>query len=117
MRDGGLYRILGRDSVDIIKTGGYKVSALEVEQVLLAHEAIQQCAVVGVEDPQWGQRVSAAVVLGPARRLDLNELRLWAKQRLAPYKVPSRLLTLDELPCNAMGKVTKPAVVELFLAR
>ncbi len=114
VRDNEVYRILGRESVDIIKTGGYKVSALEIEEVLLEHEAVGQCAVVGIEDAEWGERVGAAVVLRPEHDLTLSQLRGWAKQRLAPYKVPSRLKTLDELPRNAMGKVTKPKIVELF---
>ena len=113
-REGGVYRILGRDSIDIIKTGGYKVSALEIEGVLLEHEAIDQCAVVGIKDPEWGERVGAAIVPVPGHEITLSRLRAWAKERLAPYKVPTRLIVLDELPCNAMGKVTKPKVVELF---
>ena len=64
-RADGVYRILGRASIDIIKTGGYKVSALEIEEALRAHPAIAECAVVGVDDPEWGQRVAAAVVLAP----------------------------------------------------
>ena len=59
----GYYRILGRSSVDIIKTGGYKVSALEIEEVLREHLAIREAAVVGLPDPEWGERVGAAVVL------------------------------------------------------
>jgi malonyl-CoA/methylmalonyl-CoA synthetase len=110
----GAYRILGRNSVDIIKTGGYKVSALEIESVLRTHEAIGECAVVGVEDKEWGQRVAAAVVLRDRRRLDLETLRSWGKERLATYKVPSLLKAVDQLPRNAMGKVTKPEVVKLF---
>jgi len=112
--DKGSYRILGRSSVDIIKTGGYKVSALEIEDELRLHEAIDQCAVVGVEDLEWGERVAAAVVLKPNENLDLESLRTWAKSRLAVYKVPSRLLLLEELPRNAMGKVVKPELVKLF---
>ncbi|MEX0677912.1 MAG: acyl-CoA synthetase [Pirellulales bacterium] len=114
VRESGVFRILGRNSVDIIKTGGYKVSALEIEEVLLEHEAVRQCAVVAIEDPEWGERVGAAVVLRPGQDLTLSQLRAWAKRRLAPYKVPSKLITLDELPRNTMGKVTKPKVVELF---
>jgi acyl-CoA synthetase (AMP-forming)/AMP-acid ligase II len=57
----GYYRILGRRSVDIIETGGFKVSALEIEEVLRLHRAIAECAVVGVEDDTWGERVSVAV--------------------------------------------------------
>lgn len=110
----GSYRILGRNSVDIIKTGAYKVSALEIEEVLRTHPAIDQCAVVGVEDAEWGERVSAAVVLKEGAALDLEALRTWAKGELAVYKVPSRLHVMEELPRNAMGKVVKPDLVTLF---
>jgi malonyl-CoA/methylmalonyl-CoA synthetase len=112
----GSYRILGRSSVDIIKTGGYKVSALEIEEVLLGHPQIAECAVVGVEDPEWGERVSAAVVARDGMELTLEALRAWGRERLAVYKIPSRLLVVDTLPRNAMGKVTKPDVVRLFQA-
>jgi malonyl-CoA/methylmalonyl-CoA synthetase len=114
VRENGVHRILGRESVDIIKTGGYKVSALEIEETLRLHPAISECAVVGVPDEEWGQRVGAAVVLKPDQRLILDALREWSKERLAIYKVPSLLRIVNELPRNAMGKVTKPAVVELF---
>ena len=110
----GIHRILGRQSVDIIKTGGYKVSALEIEEVLRTHPGIAECAVVGVADAEWGQRVCAAVVLDGDCDLTLDALRVWSKQRLAAYKAPSRLLVLGALPRNAMGKVTKPAVTRLF---
>jgi malonyl-CoA/methylmalonyl-CoA synthetase len=112
--ENGNYRILGRISVDIIKTGGYKVSALEIEEVLRSHPDIHECAVVGVDDPQWGERVCAALILRSEEPLTLESLRSWAKERLAVYKVPTRILTVDELPRNAMGKVTKPTVVQLF---
>lgn len=112
--EGGVYRILGRASVDILKTGGYKVSALEIEASLREHGDIVDCAVVGLPDPEWGQRVAAAVILSPGSTLDLQRLRDFAKTRLATYKVPTRLLQVDELPRNAMGKVQKPAVAALF---
>jgi malonyl-CoA/methylmalonyl-CoA synthetase len=110
--EGGAYRILGRSSVDIIKTGGYKVSALEVEEALRSHPAIAECAVVGVEDPEWGERICAAV----ERRgeLTLAALQSWAKERLAPYKIPRALCYVAALPRNAMGKVTKSEVARLF---
>jgi malonyl-CoA/methylmalonyl-CoA synthetase len=110
----GAYRILGRSSVDIIKTGGYKVSALEVEEVLRTHPLIEECAVVGVEDEEWGQRVCAALLLKDEERLSTEQLRVWAKERLAVYKVPSRTLVLSELPRNAVGKVNKPALAAHF---
>ena len=65
-------------------------------------------------DPEWGERVAAAVVLNDGDALDLPSLRTWAKELLATYKLPSRLLLLDALPRTAMGKVIKPAVVALF---
>ena len=112
----GYFRILGRNSVDIIKSGGYKISALEIEEVLRTHPGIHECAVVGVEDEEWGERVSAAVVLNVGFSLSLAELRNWAQDELAKYKIPSRILVMDELPRNVMGKVTKPAVKRLFEA-
>lgn len=110
----GSYRILGRRSVDIIKTGGDKVSALEIEEVLRTHPTIQECAVVGVRDQEWGERVCAAVILRPNASLSLESLRNWAKERLAKPKVPAQLLLLDALPRNVMGKVNKPELSKLF---
>jgi len=110
----GYYRILGRLSVDIIKSGGEKLSALEIENVLLAHPDIAECAVVGVEDSTWGEAVAVAVVPRQGARLNLPDLRAWAGDRLSRYKLPKHLITLSDLPRNAMGKVTKPAVRELF---
>ncbi|HSG10118.1 MAG TPA: acyl-CoA synthetase [Longimicrobiales bacterium] len=112
--DDGAYRILGRESVDILKTGGEKVSALEIEDVLRAHPTVKDCAVVGVPDPAWGDRVCAAVVAETGTTPDAEELRTFAKERLAPYKVPKDFLVVADLPRNALGKVTKPAVKELF---
>ena len=112
--DNGVYRILGRTSIDVLKTGGHKVSALEIEEVLFEHPAVVECAVVGLPDAEWGERIAAAVVLHDGQVLDLQSLRTWARKLLAPHKIPSRLLVLDSLPRNAMGKVIKPVVVELF---
>jgi malonyl-CoA/methylmalonyl-CoA synthetase len=112
--ENGRYRLLGRNSVDIIKTGGYKVSALEIESVLKEHASNLECAVVGVEDQEWGQQVCAAMVPRNQEELTLDSLRTWAKGRMAVYKVPQRLAIVDELPRNAMGKVVKQKVVELF---
>ena len=110
----GYCRILGRTSLDIIKTGGNKVSALEVEEVLRTHPAIRECAVVGVKDQEWGERVCAAVIPTPTRTLSLGDLRNWAKERLEKSKVPTRLMLLEELPRNVMGKVSKAELKELF---
>jgi malonyl-CoA/methylmalonyl-CoA synthetase len=110
----GAYRILGRTSVDIIKTGGYKVSALEIEEVLRTHPDVAECAVVGVEDPEWGERVAVAVELREGGSLDLKTLKSWAKEQLAPYKIPRELRVVSSLPRNVMGKVTKADVAALF---
>ncbi|GAB4447206.1 MAG: acyl-CoA synthetase [Anaerolineae bacterium] len=117
LRNRGSYRILGRNSVDIIKTAGYKVSALEIEETLRQHPAIGECAVIGVPDADLGQRVCAAIVAAPgAPPPGFDSLRDWAAARLAPYKVPRQFALLDALPRNAMGKVTKPALHPLFEA-
>ena len=114
VHENGAYRLLGRTSVDIIKTGGYKVSALEIEEVLRAHPAIAECAVVGIADPEWGERVALAVELKPGASVSLEDLQTWAKPQLAPYKVPRALRSVETLPRNAMGKVLKPDVAALF---
>jgi malonyl-CoA/methylmalonyl-CoA synthetase len=112
--ENGVYRILGRTNIDILKTGGHKISALEIEEVLRGHSAIAECSIVGVADEEWGERVGAAVVLHDGQLLDLQALRSWAREWLAPYKLPSRLVVLDALPRNAMGKVMKTALAPLF---
>jgi malonyl-CoA/methylmalonyl-CoA synthetase len=110
----GSYRLLGRTSIDIIKTGGFKVSALEIEAVLRAHPSIAECAVVGLADEEWGERVGLAVELRPGTAITLQDLQQWARPQLAPYKIPRVLTSVGALPRNAMGKVVKPEVVELF---
>ena len=112
--ESGYYRIMGRLSVDIIKSGGYKLSALEIEAALLGHPDIAECAVLGLPDDTWGEAVSAAVVTRNGADLALPALREWCKSRLSAYKIPQRLVVVKELPRNAMGKVTKPAVRHLF---
>ena len=110
----GAFRLLGRSSVDILKSGGHKISALEIEEVLRTHPAIAECAVVGVDDVEWGQRVCCAAELRPGIILGVDELKEWARARLAPYKIPKDLACVAQLPRNAMGKVVKPEVAALF---
>ena len=110
----GAYRILGRNSVDIIKTGGYKISALEIEEVLRGHPYIEECAVVGLPDEEWGESVCAAIVLTEGHDVSPESLKEWLRERLAPYKIPSRIIKVSELPRNQMGKVMKPLVAEQF---
>ena len=110
----GYYRIMGRSSVDIIKSGGYKLSALEIEGVLLTHEDITEVAVIGVEDRTWGEAVAAILALREGAHLDLAELKLWCDGKMSAYKIPKKIKVLDTLPRNAMGKVTKPNLAELL---
>ena len=108
--EAGRYRILGRSSVDILKSGGEKISALEIEDVILRHEAISEVAVVGIDDPEWGQRVVAVVVT--RQPVEAEELRKWVRSVLAPHKVPKEFHFTDAIPRNALGKTLKPEVVK-----
>lgn len=111
---GAIYRIMGRTSVDIIKSGGYKISGLEIESVLLQHEKIRECAVVGKPDETWGEKVTAVCVLESGAQLTIKELREWGKERMASYKVPQELETVTELPRNQMGKLEKKKILERY---
>jgi malonyl-CoA/methylmalonyl-CoA synthetase len=111
VRKDGYYSIMGRLSVDIIKSGGYKLSALEIESVLLEHPDISECAVLGLPDSVWGEQVAAVVVLHEGCELSLPMLNNWAQKRMSSYKLPRSLSILDSLPRNAMGKVLKPELI------
>lgn len=119
-REGGNYFIMGRASVDIIKSGGYKISALDIERECLGLPYIEEVMCIGVEDDEYGQRVAAAVKLredqdiyasGPGqdgRQLTIDDLRKDLRERLAGYKLPTLLRLLDsELPKTVSGKVQK----------
>ncbi|RID63535.1 hypothetical protein BRARA_E02536 [Brassica rapa] len=113
----GYFVILGRTSADIMKVGGYKLSALEIESTLLEHPTVAECCVLGLPDKNYGEAVTAIIVAeaGAKRKRDdeskpvmtLEELCGWAKDKLAPYKLPTRLIIWESLPRNAMGKVNK----------
>ena len=105
--EGGVYRLLGRRSVDILKSGGEKISALEIEAVLRRHDAVADAAVVGRPDPDWGQKVVAFVELFPQEVLDADELDALCRAHLAAFKVPKRYEIVTQLPRNALGKVVK----------
>ncbi len=113
----GPFKILGRTSVDILKSGGYKLSALEIEEVLREHPGVGEVAVIGLPDEAWGDRVVACVVRkSAAAGPDAAALRAFAKERLAAYKVPKDVVFLHELPKNALGKVVKPALLAQVVA-
>jgi acyl-CoA synthetase (AMP-forming)/AMP-acid ligase II len=122
-RDGdGYVTIVGRSSVDIIKSGGFKISAREIEDVLRRHPAVKDAAVVGLPDRVWGQRVAAALVLtdaappGPSGAV-CTAVAAFAAEHLADYKKPRDLRVVAELPRNALGKVQKHLLVRDFSDR
>ena len=110
----GYFRILGRMSVDIIKSGGYKISALEIEDILRVHDQIADCCVVGIDDDEWGELV-AALIVPKQQPIDISEIEKWTRNKLPAYKIPRLYKTIDELPRNVMGKVTKKDVKTLFI--
>lgn len=109
----GLYKILGRESVDIIKSGGYKISALEIEDVLRKYPGVDDCAVVGLADEEWGEVVSACVV-SIEKPPNTAEISTWLKTLLPTYKIPRKYIFRNELPRNVLGKVTKNELKKLF---
>jgi len=101
---GGAYRIVGRRSIDMIKSGGYRIGAGEVEDALLAHPAVREAAVVGTPDDDLGQRITAYVV---ADAVTAGELVDFVARTLSAHKRPRQVRFVDALPRNAMGKVQK----------
>ncbi len=113
----GYVTILGRKSVDFIKSGGYKISAREIEDVLRRHPSVKDAAVVGLPDRVWGQRIAAAVVLvepgdAEAAVRACEEIGAFASSCLADFKKPRDVRAVPELPRNALGKVQKHLLVK-----
>jgi len=114
----GYVTIAGRKSVDFIKSGGFKISAREVEDVLRRHPRIKDVAVIGAPDRVWGQRIVAAVVLhasstaAPSSESLLEELSSFCARSLADYKRPREVRVVEDLPKNALGKIQKHRILE-----
>lgn len=102
---GGMHRIVGRESVDLIKSGGYRIGAGEIETALLGHPGVTEAAVVGMPDQDLGQRIVAFVV--GESELKAAELINYVAQQLSVHKRPREVRIVDALPRNAMGKVLK----------
>jgi len=115
--ENGFFRILGRTSADIIKSGGYKISALDIETVLVTHPSIQDIAVVGLDDITWGQVVAAIIVTKPDTSIDLDTLRKWCGDKMPKYWIPRELVILPEMPRNAMGKINKKELVKTLFSK
>ena len=110
--EGDLFVVQRR--TDLIVSGGENVYPAEVERVLRQHSAVQEAAVVGIPDDEWGQIVAAAIVLKPETKLTTDELVSFCRTKLAGYKTPRRALFVDQLPQTASGKIHRGAVVNLF---
>jgi acyl-coenzyme A synthetase/AMP-(fatty) acid ligase len=102
----GSHEFLGRGE-DILKPGVDNVSAAEVERVLLEHVSVLEAAVVGINSPRGEERIVGFVLLRPGDDATEEEVLAWAGDRLAPHKVPQRVIAVAELPRNAVGKVLK----------
>ena len=104
--DDGYLRLTGRLK-ELINRGGEKISPLEVDAVLMDHPAVAQAASFGLPHPQRGEEVAAAVVLHPDRSVPADEIRAFAAERLAAFKVPRQIVVLDEIPKGPTGKLQR----------
>jgi acyl-CoA synthetase (AMP-forming)/AMP-acid ligase II len=111
--EGGYLFITGRKK-DLIIRGGENISPGEIENVLEEHPAIDQAAVIGVPDLDWGEVVKAIVVLKPGKTLSVSEVVDYSKQRLASFKAPAYVAIIDDMPRNVMGKILKTDLRNLY---
>jgi acyl-CoA synthetase (AMP-forming)/AMP-acid ligase II len=103
--DGYLY-IVDR-AKDMVITGGFNVYSAEVEQALMAHDAVRDCAVIGLPDEKWGERVTAVIQPQPGAEIDVNALIAFVKQSIGSVKAPKQIEIWDDLPRSTIGKVLK----------
>jgi acyl-CoA synthetase (AMP-forming)/AMP-acid ligase II len=114
MDERGVLTVVGRRK-DMIISGGFNIYAREVENVLQSHPAVQEAAVFGIPDMEWGESVGAALVLRPGMNLSVDDIVGYCRDRLASYKKPKHVYFLAELPRNTLGKVTKPKLVQILI--
>ncbi len=110
----GMVRIVGRSSVDIIKSRGFKVSAVEIEDCLQRHPDVQEVAVVGIPDADQGERIVAAVTPVAGCAVSAEALRAFARQHLAPHKTPAHIVFMDEIPRTGPGKFKKKELIRIL---
>jgi len=113
----GMYRIAGRRSVDIIKSGGFKIGAIEIESCIQLHPAVAEVAVVGVPDADRGETIVAVVTAVSGVSLHGEELRAFAREHLAPHKIPARFVFMDEIPRTGPGKFKKKELLAKLSGR
>ncbi|MGW4526543.1 acyl-CoA synthetase [Amycolatopsis sp. NPDC004378] len=111
--DEGYLHIVDR-AKDMVITGGFNVYSAEVEQAVMAHDAVRDCAVIGLPDDKWGERVTAVVQLQPGRELDTGELIAFVKDRIGSVKAPKQVEIWPELPRSTVGKVLKADIRSSF---
>lgn len=116
MLDEAGYLFIGGRSDDTIIRGGENIAPAEIEDVLVEHPLVHDCAVVGPEDPQWGQIIVAVVVPSPGADPDPDELREHVRSQLRGSRTPDRVVFRDELPTNATGKVLRRELVQELTA-
>ncbi|MGK3201317.1 acyl-CoA synthetase [Amycolatopsis sp. MEPSY49] len=112
----GFLHIVDR-AKDMVITGGFNVYSAEVEQAVLAHDAVRDCAVIGLPDDKWGERVTAVVQLRPGAELDTGELIAFVKDRIGSVKAPKQIEVWPELPRSTVGKVLKAEIRTSLTAR
>ena len=108
--DGENYLFIVDRAKDMIITGGFNVYSTEVEQALMAHPDVQDCAVVGQADEKWGERVVAVVQPVSGHVVDPDEVRSFVKGRIGGVKAPKVVLSWDDLPRSKVGKVLKTEI-------
>jgi acyl-CoA synthetase (AMP-forming)/AMP-acid ligase II len=113
MDDEGFVTVIDRKK-DMIISGGENIYSAEVEDVLFAHPAVADAAVIGIPDPRWGEAVRALVVPKPGATLTAEEVIAHCRTRLARYKVPKSVIFVESLPRNAAGKVLKRELRRLY---
>ncbi|HEY3907560.1 MAG TPA: long-chain fatty acid--CoA ligase [Streptosporangiaceae bacterium] len=107
--DSGYLYIVDR-AKDMVITGGFNVYSAEVEQALMAHDAVRDCAVIGLPDDKWGERVCAVVQLQPGHQVTGDELTAFVKKRLGSVKAPKQVEIWPDLPRSTVGKVLKTEI-------
>jgi fatty-acyl-CoA synthase len=113
--DAGNYLYIVDRAKDMIITGGFNVYSAEVEQALLQHPAVLDCAVVGLPDPKWGERVTAVIQPHPGSEVGAGELQAFVKERLGSVKAPKQVEVWPDLPRSRIGKVLKTEVRDRLL--
>ena len=111
MDNEGYYRVTGRLK-DMIIRGGENIAPAEIEDVLVEHPQVRECAVVGADDPEWGQIIVAVVVPRSGTEPDIEDLRSYVRSQLRGSRTPDRVVFRHELPTNATGKVLRRDLVD-----